>query len=466
MLLAFISAQAIPEGSVIEVGQEVVGEVEAGWVVEYFLQAKAGDYVMGVVIGQGPKLLVEVEDPSLGDSPLFGEDAYKNVIPFCFHAPKDGTYPIRIHSESTKPSPYTLFVGFREHLGETAIGRAKKFFSLQPPSLPGSTMAVIQNGEIQMLEARGTVGEGSADSLTLQTAFDCPDLLLPFLESALLQLRIENKSRRASGIHEHLPWFPAYNPPVTVKQVIHATSGFPSIESLYELKKWDPLAKVSPEEARKILSKEQLRDNKWSSLPSVRTTPTDFARWMAALQSLQLEETNGMMYLHQMDAIPDIFQGSKWSLLVKPADTWAALQMNVEGSMLRQLLFLSLKTALDEPWPWITPGFDVGLGGGRLGEPISYKVKADSPRLGRFRCEGLDLEIEIQCKDDRLLLVGPDGKGMPVDRTRGGDWRVRGDFYLSLKFNLVKEGRIDRLVIQRTDARAEFRRMQEPSSGF
>jgi hypothetical protein len=135
------------------------------------------------------------------------------------------------------------------------------------------------------------------------------------------------------------------------------------------------------------------------------------------------------------------------------------MQMNAEGSILKKFSFLSLHTVLDEPWPWITPGFDVGLGGGYGDGPIPYKVGADSPRLGRFRSEALDLEIEIQSKDGRFLLVGPDGKGMPVERTRNGGWNIPGDLYLSLIFNRVSEGTVNRLVLQRYGAQVEFLRM-------
>ena len=479
-----VSDQSTPEGSVIEVGQEVVGEVEAGWVVEYFLHAKAGDYVMGVVICQGKKILVEAQDPTLGDSPLFGANTYQDVVPFGFYA------PIKVHSESTKPSPFRLFVGFQEPLGKTAFNRAKKFFSLQPPSLPGSSMAIVQEGKIQMLETRGTIGEGSADSLTLQIPFDCPDLLVPFLESAFLRLEMEGRFDSTSEVHEHLQWFPDYAPPVTVKQVIRAMSGLPGLQPLHELKQWNPqAAQVSPQEARNLLSKNHLRTTQWGhlpygnssdtllllellqaftnldsvaaleqalfqpfgmehtrliegdrALPSIQTTPEDFARWMAALQSMQVEKTNGMMYLHRINAIPKNYWGDNWSLIVKPDESWVVMQMNAEGSILKKFSFLSLHTVLDEPWPWITPGFDVGLGGGYGDGPIPYKVGADSPRLGRFRSEALDLEIEIQSKDGRFLLVGPDGKGMPVERTRNGGWNIPGDLYLSLIFNRVSEG--------------------------
>lgn len=500
--------QSVPEGSIIEVGQEVVGEVEAGWVVEYFLQAKAGDYVMGVVVGQSRRLLVEVEDPSFGDAPFFGADSYQGVIPFCFRAPSDGTYPIRIHSESAKTSSFLLFVGFRASVEGTAIERAKKFLSLQPPSLPGSAMAIVQNGELQMLEARGVVGEGSADSLTLETAFNCPDLLLPFLQSAFLRLRIENKSRQASGLHEHLSWFPAYDPPITLKQVVHSTTDLPNLQTLYELKKWDPQAIVTPEEARKLLCKKQLRGESWRSLPygnptstfllleliqtrtdpdrvvaldealfqpfgmeqttlikvdgalpSVRTTPTDFARWMAALQSLELEETSGMMYLHQMNVLPELYESENWSILLKPDDSWAALQMNAKETIMRKFRMTSLQSVLEEPWPWVTPGVGFGGAGGRLADPVPYKVEESSPHLGRFRSEALDLEVEIQRGDNTLLIAGPDGIGMPVERRRGGSWVVSGDFYLSIKFDPVKEGKVNRLVIRRSGARAEFLRM-------
>lgn len=100
---------------------------------------------------------------------------------------------------------------------------------------PGFSIAVIRDGEIVLAKGYGMADLERDVRISPRSVFDIGSTSKQFTATAILLLEQEGKLSLDDDIRKHLPDFAAYERPVTIRQLIHHTSGMRDYLTLMEL---------------------------------------------------------------------------------------------------------------------------------------------------------------------------------------------------------------------------------------
>lgn len=106
------------------------------------------------------------------------------------------------------------------------------------PDSPGCAVGVYQEGKIVFSKGYGQANLEKEIPITPNTIFRVASLSKQFTAAAIALLSIRNEIDLDKPVRDYMPELPDYNGnsnPVTVKQLIHHTSGIPDLYSLLEL---------------------------------------------------------------------------------------------------------------------------------------------------------------------------------------------------------------------------------------
>jgi CubicO group peptidase (beta-lactamase class C family) len=100
---------------------------------------------------------------------------------------------------------------------------------------PGAVVAVIQNGKIIYQNAYGMADLERNVLLSPNSLFDIASISKQFTAMSILLLEDEGRLSLDDDIRTHLPSFPDYGHPITLRHMIHHTSGLRDYMDLMEL---------------------------------------------------------------------------------------------------------------------------------------------------------------------------------------------------------------------------------------
>lgn len=106
------------------------------------------------------------------------------------------------------------------------------------PGSPGCAVGVYHEGEIVFSKGYGEADLEKNRPITPNTIFRVASLSKQFTAAAIALLSIRNEINLDKPVRDYIPELPNYNEysnPVTVRQLIHHTSGIPDLYSLLEL---------------------------------------------------------------------------------------------------------------------------------------------------------------------------------------------------------------------------------------
>jgi CubicO group peptidase (beta-lactamase class C family) len=104
-----------------------------------------------------------------------------------------------------------------------------------PADGPGCAVAIVQEGEIIFKKGYGLANLEQKTPIGPQTVFSIASMSKQFTAACILLLVQEGKLSLNDEIHQYLPELPAYGQPVTIRQLIHHTSGIYSSDILLVL---------------------------------------------------------------------------------------------------------------------------------------------------------------------------------------------------------------------------------------
>ncbi len=122
----------------------------------------------------------------------------------------------------------------------------KKYKSLEPkvdqlfsewdkPDSPGCALAIIKDGKIIYKKGYGIADLEHDIPITPETVFYIGSTSKQFVAMCLLLLEEQGKLSLDDDIRKYLPEFPEYDKPITIRQLIHHTSGIRDYLSLWNL---------------------------------------------------------------------------------------------------------------------------------------------------------------------------------------------------------------------------------------
>ncbi len=101
-----------------------------------------------------------------------------------------------------------------------------------PTDGPGCAVAIVQDGEIIFKKGYGLANLEQKTPIGPQTVFSIASMSKQFTAACILLLAQEGKLSLDDEIHQYIPKLPDFGQPVTIRQLIHHTSGIYSSDIL------------------------------------------------------------------------------------------------------------------------------------------------------------------------------------------------------------------------------------------
>jgi len=112
------------------------------------------------------------------------------------------------------------------HSPDTLAGRIDALFAAwDRPDTPGAVVAVVQHGEIVYARGYGMANLEHAAPLTPSTVFLAASVSKQFTAFAIALLADQGKLSLDDDVRRYVPELPAYEHPITIRHLIHHTSG-------------------------------------------------------------------------------------------------------------------------------------------------------------------------------------------------------------------------------------------------
>ena len=131
------------------------------------------------------------------------------------------------------------------------------FADLDRPGSPGASVAVIQDGE--MIYSRG-YGEAQIEHgvpVTPRTIFHVASVSKEFTAMAVTLLAADGALSLDDPVQQHLPFVPDFEHPVTVRQMIHHTSGIRDQWQLLAMSGWRLDDVITTEQILALMARQQ-----------------------------------------------------------------------------------------------------------------------------------------------------------------------------------------------------------------
>ena len=237
-----LNAQS-PKGE-LTLGSEISSEIKAGEVHRYSVNLEAKTFFFGVVNQRGVDLEVKTLDPSGEEIQVFDSpNGLNGDEPFTISAKTAGAYQVLVQPlyENPNPAPgsYMLKVERMEDLAQSPEGKVDQLFAAwDREGVPGASVAIAHKGEI--LYAKG-YGEAQLEyniPNSPTTVFHVASVSKQFTAFAIAYLADQDKIDLDADIRTYLPEMPDFGETITVRHLVHHTSGLRDQWNLLVMAGW------------------------------------------------------------------------------------------------------------------------------------------------------------------------------------------------------------------------------------
>lgn len=123
------------------------------------------------------------------------------------------------------------------------------------PMAPGAALGIYQNGEIQLMKFYGSSHLETNTSITSETVFNVGSVAKQFTAFAIALLAQQGKLSLDDDIRKFLPELPDYGASISLRQVIHHTSGLPDAFIALWLDGWRPTDLIKENDVLEMASR-------------------------------------------------------------------------------------------------------------------------------------------------------------------------------------------------------------------
>lgn len=159
----------------------------------------------------------------------------------------------------------SLFI-FQFSFGQTwqdTLSNIDKAFSQYKPENPGCQLSISRNGQIIFSKAWGMADLERLVPLSTISIFEAGSVSKQFTAAAILLLEQQGKLSLNDNIRKYIPELPDYGIPITLRQMLHHTSGFRDWGDIVELTGWPRGLKFyTNEDALEIIARQKHLNNK------------------------------------------------------------------------------------------------------------------------------------------------------------------------------------------------------------
>ena len=190
----------------------------------YVMTLDAKSFVSGAADQRTADVIVRVLDPDgkqIGrwDAPARGDEAFK------FNTRVAGEHKIEVSSFEKDTGAYALRITRAEPFATEPAGRVAQIMSDYDRTTPGGVVAVVRGGKVVFARGYGMANLEHDIPNTPETAFHVASVSKQFTAFAILLLANENKLSLDDDIRKHLPEIADFGEPITIRHLLHHTSG-------------------------------------------------------------------------------------------------------------------------------------------------------------------------------------------------------------------------------------------------
>ncbi len=225
----FISTVSFPQEPVnLTLGKTLDRALAAGEKHQYRLQLPANTFIFAVadqkgvdlvirLISPGGKMIREFDGPTRAWGPEF----------IVATADSAGTYHLEVAPVFAGTSGhYTIVLKLLEPV---ATDPAKRVDQLMSPwsgkTTPGASIGVVKDGKLVFAKGYGLADLETGLPNTPQTIFHMASVSKQFTAMAILMLADQGKLALDDSIQQYLPEMPSFGKTITIRQLLHHTSG-------------------------------------------------------------------------------------------------------------------------------------------------------------------------------------------------------------------------------------------------
>ncbi len=190
----------------------------------YTLTLPARYFVSGAADQRTADVIVRVLDPTgrqLGywDGPARGDERFR------FNTRSAGVYRIEISAFERDSGAYALRILRSEPFATDPEQRVAQIMSDYDSTTPGGVVAVVRGGRLVFARGYGMANLEHGIRNTPETVYHMASVSKQFTAFAILLLANEGKLSLDDDVRKHLPELHDFGTPITIRHLIHHTSG-------------------------------------------------------------------------------------------------------------------------------------------------------------------------------------------------------------------------------------------------
>jgi CubicO group peptidase (beta-lactamase class C family) len=114
----------------------------------------------------------------------------------------------------------------------------KLFLEWNTPNFPGGTITIVQNGIPLFSRAYGLASLEYLVPNTTGTQYNIASVSKQFTAMGIVLLHLQGKLSVDDDVRKHIPELPDFGPPITLRHMLHHTSGMRSLHTMLSLAGW------------------------------------------------------------------------------------------------------------------------------------------------------------------------------------------------------------------------------------
>jgi len=155
----------------------------------------------------------------------------------------------------------SLIIGIFSAKAQINATQHKKIDSLfidwSKPNNPGGSVGIIKNGKLIFSKAYGLASLEYNVPNTIETKFNIASISKQFTAMGIVILAQQGKLSIDDDIRKHLPDLPDFGDVVTIRNMLHHTSGLRSCHAMFALAGWRPSDLRTNEDLYRFMKKQQ-----------------------------------------------------------------------------------------------------------------------------------------------------------------------------------------------------------------
>ena len=230
----------------------------------YLFDVETGKFVFAVVMQDGIDLTITVYDPAgekVGD---FDSPNFQNGPEYIsFESESAGTYRIEVTGlEENQPEGHTGDYRVEllriEPVAKTPEARIDQLFiPWDQDGSPGASVAVMKNGEVVLSKGYGEAQLEYGIPIESKTIFHIASVSKQFTAFCMAKLADEGLLSLDDPIQKHLPELYDFGKPITIKHLIHHTSGMRDQWNLLAMAGWRLDDVITRDQIMRLLSRQR-----------------------------------------------------------------------------------------------------------------------------------------------------------------------------------------------------------------